>query len=170
MSDNVFLMENQLPFVVYSAVLGLIGGIFFDILAVKNIFFSKNRIISALDDFILTVVLFLILFFFALEYNHGKIRWYNLFIFFCGIFLYRKTAGKFLRPIIQKMFELALVLIKRACMLILYPANRLLGAVGFMYKKLLPLYVRASCEHKYNKEKKKFTRLAAVGFNILEKG
>lgn len=155
MSNNVFFLENQIPFVLYSFVIGLLCGVFFDILAVKREVFWNNRAIIFADDFFTGLLFFLILFCFSLEYNHGIIRWYNISMLLLGVTCYRKTIHKTVYCVLLRTVTFLLLPVKFLIRFLLIVQMRLSVALASVRRSLY-----------YRQEKKRFLRLAARGFNL----
>ena len=87
----------------YSAVLGILLGILYDIIRLFRSYTSGGRIITALFDFIFWLLATTALLMFVLVYCGGRMRWYVLFGAFCGGFVYVSAFGEIVYGILRAL-------------------------------------------------------------------
>ncbi len=78
----------------YSALLGIGIGVFFDFLRTVRAYMSDKRWITGLFDALFWIVALIALFAFVLTSSGGRMRWYVLVGVFCGGFVYRAAASE----------------------------------------------------------------------------
>lgn len=91
-------MENEVSVqtlqFLYSALLGVGLGVFYDVLRCVRSYVRKSRIITGIFDVIFWICAIFSLIAFILTCTEGRMRWYVLFGTFCGGFVYASAASE----------------------------------------------------------------------------
>lgn len=86
----------------YSALLGVGLGVFYDFLRCIRSHIRKSRVITGIFDAIFWICATLSLVVFILTYTDGRMRWYVLFGTFCGGFVYRAAASEIVFKVMRE--------------------------------------------------------------------
>ena len=78
----------------YSALLGVGLGVFYDVLRCVRLYIRKSRVITGIFDTIFWICATFSFIAFILTYAEGRMRWYVLFGTFCGGFVYASAASE----------------------------------------------------------------------------
>ncbi len=89
----------------YSALLGIGIGIFYDILRCVRSYMRKSRVITGIFDALFWICAIFALLVFILTFTEGRMRWYVLFGAFCGGFLYRAAASEIVFKVMRGMSD-----------------------------------------------------------------
>ena len=115
----------------YSSLLGIGLGVFYDFLRTVRTFCPKRRMVVGLFDALFWVCAIIALFAFVLVCSGGKMRFYLLFGVFCGAFVYRAAASEIVAKVMSGTVN-ALIKIMRA---MTSPVLRLLSYLGSLGRK-----------------------------------
>ncbi len=96
----------------YSALLGIGAGVFFDLLKVIRTYTSKKKWVTGLFDAVFWIVTAIALFAFILTVSGGKMRWYVLVGIFCGAFVYRAAASEIVFKVLKGTSDLLIRLLQ----------------------------------------------------------
>ncbi|MBR5539059.1 MAG: spore cortex biosynthesis protein YabQ [Clostridia bacterium] len=86
----------------YSALLGVGLGIFYDFLRCIRSHIRKSRAITGIFDVVFWVFATISFVVFILTYADGRMRWYVLFGTFCGGFVYRAAASEIVFKVMRE--------------------------------------------------------------------
>lgn len=95
----------------YSALLGIAAGVFYDLLRVIRTYTSEKRWITGIFDAFFWIVASFSLFAFILTYSGGHMRWYILVGVFCGGFVYRTAASEIVFRLTKSTSDLLIKLL-----------------------------------------------------------
>lgn len=84
---------DQLRELLYAALMGVILGVFYDVLAIIRSYIKANKLINFVFDVLFWLFAIVALFAFVLIFTKGEMRWYVLLGNFFGIFLYKNTIS-----------------------------------------------------------------------------
>lgn len=138
---NLVISEQLCEFL-YSALLGVGIGGFYDILAVIKCYIKRKKHINLIFDAVFWLGAIAALFAFVLIFTKGVMRLYILFGNFFGIFIYKNTIS----PLFFRAIRIIIVLVIKGLNLISRPIYLF---SGWLYKVF-----RKGCE-KNGKEKSK---------------
>ena len=128
-------IDHFLPFLICSFALGIILGALYDIFRIRRIAFRGRALKAA--DFALTLIediAFLIftavaMILLAYKLNYGITRWYSYGAALVGVLLWRKTAGKLVIGLADKIISLIKHTIGWIFRKILFPPIRFLRSL-----------------------------------------
>ena len=148
-----------------SALFGILLAVFYDILRVIHIYSGCGRAITTLLDIFFWLCAVCVLFGFILTVSEGQMRWYVLFGFFCGGFVYICTLSvlfiKTLRIIIS-------VLIRSLSFLsepLYFIARRTLKAGRGAKRRLIKAYRAGAVKRSKRKLQKELHKKNAIETN-----
>ena len=129
-------IDHFLPFLICSFALGIILGALYDIFRIRRIAFRGKALKAA--DFILTLIEDMAFLIFAtitmilLSYklNYGITRWYSCGAAVAGVFLWRKTAGKLVIGLADKIISLIKHTVGWIFKMIISPPMHLLHSIA----------------------------------------
>ena len=117
----------------YSSLLGIGLGAFYDILRCIRSYIRKSRTVTGLFDVLFWVCAIFALFTFVLTFTDGRMRWYVLFGTFCGGFVYRAAASEIVYKVLRGTTEIlskVLSLLSRPVYLLLRRMKKLCEGMG----------------------------------------
>ena len=109
-------VSAQLAELLYSAVLGVILGVFYDVLAIIRSYITVNKWINFIFDVLFWLVAIIALFFFVLFFAKGMMRWYVLLGNFFGIFLYKNTISLLFFRAIRIIISVVVRFLRFSCL------------------------------------------------------
>lgn len=86
-------------------IIGFFTGFIFDLTALTNYFFNKNKISKQILLFLSAILSFVIFTESNLLINYGDIRFFPFLAFFGALFLQRLTFGKFLAKFMERCYN-----------------------------------------------------------------
>jgi len=108
-------VSDQLREFLYSALLGVSLGVFYDILAIIRSYIKVNKLINLLFDTLFWICAISALFAFVLLFTKGNVRWYVLLGNFFGIFIYKNTISPLFFRAVRIIISLAVRFLHFIC-------------------------------------------------------
>jgi len=115
---------------------GLISGIVYDLYRVIRYCFKPKRIATLIEDFLFWLGIGLIFFYIINKANWGQLRGYIFFGFFIGGLMYLKVLSKVLFPLLLKLFNKVIFIIKGIHYVLKFPFIKANKIVAPRVKKL----------------------------------
>lgn len=136
----------------YSALLGIGIGIFYDILRCVRSYMRKSRVVTGIFDALFWICACLALLVFILTVTDGRMRWYVLFGTFCGGFIYRAAASEIVFKVVKGTSE---ALIKLLALLTrpVYLLLRRMKKLGAGASRKMSEVSKAYCKRKRKADK-----------------
>lgn len=127
---NLVLSEQLCEFL-YSALLGVSLGVFYDILAVIKCYINEKKAINLIFDTLFWLGAIIALFAFVLIFTNGVMRLYILLGNFFGIFIYKNTIS----PLFFRAIRIIIVLVVKGLNLISRPIYIFAGWIYKVFRK-----------------------------------
>ncbi len=105
-------VASQLTIFLFSAILGAVLGVIYDIIGVFNAVIKENLVRIFAQDVLYFIVSAVITFVYMLVTNGGEIRIYIVVGEAVGWLIYRATLGKFIYKIVLKGVEFAIKIVR----------------------------------------------------------
>lgn len=104
---------NQPHLLLIFVLLGIIGGVVFDIGNFIKFLFSNKKVASAVLDVIQTAICLLLIYIVNVKFNFGEIRLFPFVCFLCSFSLERFTVGKLIAKIYLSCYNFFVKLVKK---------------------------------------------------------
>lgn len=125
---DILFGREQLPVLAAFLVIGVSLGLLWDLFAVKRKIFGAWPPVVFVDDLLWCFCALLLIEGFAYCFNNGNLRWYELPAMTLSFALYRKT----LSPVLLRLFDAVLVVLRRTFRFVLTPFRRLFAALSLV--------------------------------------
>lgn len=165
--DTVFSASNPLALMVCAVIVGVLFGVFKDLMKIPERLFGKNAVLIFVSDFIGIVFAYLFMFVCALNFNHGIIRWYHFVMSFFALFVYKNTLSSAVVLVLDRLCCLVGRVAGLIIKIIIYPVNLIKKVLEAFYNKtsvMISCYIR---KRRYEKKRIKYYKSASKGFGLL---
>ena len=104
---------NQPHLLLTFLILGLVGGVVFDIGNFIKFLFSNKKVPSVILDIIQTALCLVLIYVVNIKFNYGELRLFPFYVFLIAFLLERFTIGKIIAKIYLSCYNFFIKLVKK---------------------------------------------------------